>query len=439
MLPTIIIEEDVASRQKANNMQDKTIALHAGYDKDEQATMAVPLYQTTAYEFKDAKHAANLFELKELGNIYTRLMNPTTDVFEKRFAALEGGAAAIATSSGMAAIFNTIANVAEAGDNIICASKVYGGTATLTTHTIKRFGIEARYFDVHNPQELEELIDEKTKLILFESITNPSIDVPDFEGIVKIADKHGVLTAVDNTVATPILCKPFDLGCDLSIHSTSKYTTGQGLALGGIVVESKTILKKIKGNPRYAHFNEPDASYHGLVYVDVPLPIFSLRLRLSLLRDLGATPSPFNSWLFIQGLEHLSLRMAQHSKSALEIAEFLEAHPKVLKVNYPGLKSDVNYPYAQKYLKGGHSGLLSFEVAGFEEAEKIANKTEIFALVVNIGDSKSIITHPASTTHQQLTNDELEKAGVPSGLIRLSIGLEDSLDLIEDLKEALEG
>jgi O-acetylhomoserine (thiol)-lyase len=419
-------------------MHDKTTVIHAGYEKDSQATMAVPLYQSTAYEFRDAKHAADLFELKELGNIYTRLMNPTTDVFEKRFAALEGGAAAIATSSGMAAIFNTIANVAQAGDNIICASKVYGGTATLTTHTIKRFGIETRYFDVHKPQELEALIDEKTKLILFESITNPSVDVPDFAGITTIANKHGILTAVDNTVATPIHCKPFSLGCDLSIHSTSKYTTGQGLAIGGIVVERKNIIEKIKDNTRYAHFNEPDASYHGLVYVDVPLPIFSLRMRLSLLRDLGATPSPFNSWLFIQGLEHLPLRMKQHSSSALEIAKFLEKHPKVKKVNYPGLKSNINYPYAQKYIKGGCSGLLSFEVESYDEAIMIADKTKLFSMVVNIGDSKSIITHPASTTHQQLNAQELITAGVPSGLIRLSIGLEETDDLIADLTQALD-
>ncbi len=420
-------------------MKDQTKLLHVGYEKDTQRTMEVPIYQSTAYEFKNAKHAANLFELKELGNIYTRLMNPTTDVFEKRFAALEGGAAAIATASGMAAIFNTIANVAEAGDNIICASKLYGGTVTLTGHTIKRFGIEARYFDVHKPEELEALIDEKTKLILFESITNPSIDVPDFEGIVKIADKHGILTAVDNTVATPIHCKPFELGCDISIHSASKYTTGQGLAIGGIIVERNNIIDKIKGNPRYYHFNEPDASYHGLVYTDLPLPPFTLRVRLALLRDLGAAPSPFNSWLFIQGLEHLPLRMKQHSQSALQIARFLESHPKVKKVNYPGLESDVNYPYAQKYIKGGCSGLLSFEVESYDEALKILDKTELFSLVVNIGDSKSIITHPASTTHQQLSHEELIAAGVPEGLIRLSIGLEDPEDLIADLKTALEG
>ena len=420
-------------------MKDQTKLLHVGYEKDSQRTMEVPIYQSTAYEFKNAQHAANLFELKELGNIYTRLMNPTTDVFEKRFAALEGGAAAIATASGMAAIFNTIANVAEAGDNIICASKLYGGTVTLTGHTIKRFGIEARYFNVHKPEELEALIDEKTKLILFESITNPSIDVPDFEGIVKIANKHGILTAVDNTVATPIHCKPFELGCDLTVHSASKYTTGQGLAIGGIIVERENLVEKIKDNPRYYHFNEPDASYHGLVYTDVPLPPFTLRVRLALLRDLGAAPSPFNSWLFIQGLEHLPLRMKQHSQNALQVAEFLESHPKVKKVNYPGLKSDVNYPYAQKYIKGGCSGLLSFEVESYEEAVKIVDKAKLFSLVVNIGDSKSIITHPASTTHQQLSTEELEAAGVPQGLIRLSIGLEDAQDLIDDLTQALEG
>ncbi len=420
-------------------MQDQTKLLHVGYERDAQHAMEVPIYQTTAYEFRDAQHAADLFELKELGNIYTRLMNPTTDVFEKRFAALEGGAAAIATASGMSAIFYTIANVAEAGDNIICASKLYGGTVTLTGHTIRRFGIEARYFDVHRPEELEALIDDRTKLILFESITNPSIDVPDFEGIVRIADAHGIMTAVDNTVATPIHCKPFELGCDISIHSASKYTTGQGLAIGGIVAERNDLVDKIKGNPRYAHFNEPDASYHGLVYTDIPLPPFSLRMRLALLRDLGAAPSPFNSWLFIQGLEHLPLRMKQHSASALEIARFLEAHPKVKKVNYPGLQSDINYPYAQKYIHGGCSGLLSFEVEGYEEALRILDRTELFTLVVNIGDSKSIITHPASTTHQQLSPAELEAAGVPAGLIRLSIGLEETSDLIADLTQALEG
>ncbi len=419
-------------------MHDKTIVTHAGYEKDTQSTMAVPIYQTTAYEFESAEQAAALFNLEELGNIYTRLSNPTTDVLERRFAALERGAAAIASASGMAAIFNTIANVAEAGDNILCASKLYGGTVTLTSHTIGRFGIQARYFDVHRPETLEKLIDERSKLILFESITNPSIDVPDFEGIVKIANKYGILTAVDNTVATPIHCKPLTLGCDLSLHSTSKYTTGQGLAIGGIVVERENLVDLIRDNPRYAHFNEPDPSYHGLVYTDLPLPIFTLRARLALLRDVGAAPSPFNSWLFIQGLEHLPLRMKQHSQSAMRIATFLESHPRVKSVNYPGLPSDPNYPYARKYLQGGCSGLLSFEVERYEDALKIVDNTRLFSLVVNIGDSKSIITHPASTTHQQLSPQELAAAGVHEGLIRLSIGLEDCEDLIADLKQALE-
>ncbi len=418
-------------------MRDKTIVTHYGYEKDTQGTMAVPIYQTTAYEFRDATHAADLFELKELGNIYTRLMNPTTDVLEKRFSALEGGVAGIATSSGMSAIFNSIVNVAEAGDNIIVASKTYGGTVTLSGHTLKRFGIESRYFDVHNPDELENLIDEKTKIIVFESLSNPSIDVPDFEGIVSIAKKHRVLTLVDNTVATPIHCKPLKLGCDLVCHSTSKYTTGQGLALGGIIVEREGLNNFLKDNPRYAHFNTPDESYHGLVYTDLPLPAFCLRVRLALLRDVGNAPSPFNSWLFIQGLEHLPLRMKQHSDSALKIAEFLETHPKVKKVNYPGLKSNINYENAKKYLKDGYSGLLSFEVETKKEALSILDKTKLFSLVVNIGDSKSIITHPASTTHQQLSSEELEKAGVPEGLIRLSIGLEDVEDLIDDLKVAI--
>jgi O-acetylhomoserine (thiol)-lyase len=418
-------------------MHEQTLAVHAGYEKDAMGTMAVPIYMTTAYEFRDTEHAANLFALKELGNIYTRLMNPTTDVFEKRFAALEGGLAAIGTASGMAATFYAIANVAEAGDNIIVAKQVYGGTTTLTGHTIKRFGIETRYFDVRNPSQIEALVDEKTKIILFESITNPSIDVADFDAIVAIANKHNILTCVDNTVGTPILCKPLEHGVDLTVHSASKYTTGQGLAIGGVIVERHDLVEKIKGNARYAHFNEPDESYHGLVYSDVPLPLFTLRVRLALLRDLGAAPSPFNSWLYIQGLETLPLRMKQHSSSALAIAEYLEAHPKVGKVNYPGLKSDANYAMGQKYFKGGHSGLLSFEVADKETAQKIADSTEIFSLVVNIGDSKSIITHPASTTHQQLSAQELIEAGVPGGLVRLSVGIEDTQDLIDDLAKAL--
>ncbi len=419
-------------------MKKETIALHAGYEKDEQKTMAVPIYMTTAYAFDSAEHAANLFSLKELGNIYTRIGNPTTDVFEKRFAALEGGEAALATASGMAAITYAILNVCEAGDNVVAASQLYGGTVTLLSHTLRRLGIEARMFDVHDPKRAEELIDDRTKAIFFESITNPSIDVPDFERIAQIGKRHNILTMVDNTVATPMLCNPIEYGIDIVLHSTSKYTTGQGLALGGIIVEAKSAARKIEGNRRYAMFNEPDPSYHGLVYSDTPFPPFILRARLSLLRDMGAAPSPFNSWLFIQGLEHLGLRMQKHSQNALAIARWLEKHPKVKKVNYPLLEGDKNYENAKKYLKKGASGLLSFEVESFDEAKKIADSVQIFSRVVNIGDSKSIITHPASTTHQQLSHEELLAAGVSEGLLRLSIGLEDVEDLIADLEQAME-
>jgi len=420
-------------------MREQTLALHAGYDKDTQHTMAVPIYQSTAYEFSSTQEAAALFALEGEGNIYTRLSNPTTDIFEKRFAALEGGSGAVATASGMAAIFYAIANVAQAGDNVAIAKQVYGGTTTLTTHTIKRFGIESRYFDVTNPKELEDIIDDKTKLILFESITNPSIDVADIESIVSIANTHGIITCVDNTVATPILCKPLSYGVDIVVHSTSKYTTGQGLALGGIIVEKENLVDKIKDNDIYSHFNTPDESYHGLVYSEMDKPLFTTRVRLALLRDFGGAPSPFNSWLHIQGLEHLSLRMIQHSKNALKIAQFLQSHPKVKKVNYPALPSSPHYHLIQKYFKDGlASGLLSFEVDSKDIAQNIANSVEIFSVVTNIGDSKSIITHPASTTHQQLSSQELIEAGVPEGLIRLSVGLEDADDLIDDLKKALE-
>ena len=418
-------------------MRKETIALHHGYEKDAQGTMAVPIYMSTAYEFRDSEHAANLFALKELGNIYTRLMNPTSAVFEKRFAELEGGVAAIATASGMSAIFSCIVNLCEAGDNILVANAVYGGTSTLTDHTIKRFGIETRKFDVTDPSNLEDLIDEKTKLILFESLSNPNLQIADFDTITSVANKHNIITVVDNTVATPMLCNPIKLGCDIVVHSTSKYTTGQGLALGGIIIDSPSSGEKIKGNSRYNHFNEPDASYHGLVYSELPFPPFIMRILLSVLRDLGAAPSPFNSWLMIQGLETLSLRMKQHSTTALKVAEFLESHSIVKKVNYPGLKSDTNNQRAEKYLSGGFSGLLSFEVESLEEAKRIVDNIDIFSVVVNIGDSKSLIVHPASTTHQQLSLEELNEANISEGLIRLSIGLENADDLIEALTKAL--
>ncbi len=420
-------------------MLNETIAIHAGYDKHAgEKTMAVPIYQSTAYAFDNAEHAANLFSLKELGNIYTRLMNPTTSVLENRFAALEGAAGAIATASGSAAIFYAIANVAEAGDNIVSARNLYGGTLNLFSHTFKRFGITVRYFDPENPSEIEALIDSKTKAIYFESLSNPSIEMVDFEAITTIAKKHGVITICDNTVATPILFKPLQNGIDVSVYSASKYISGQGLSLGGLLADRVGLNDFIAGNPRYAHFNEPDDSYHGLVYTSLPFPAFTLRARLSLLRDIGASASPFNSWQLVQGLETLSYRIKAHSANALAIAEFLESHPKVKNVKYPGLKSHKHHSLAQKYLSGGlASGLVSFEAESFEAARDIINTVKIFTPVVNIGDSKSLVTHPASTTHSQLSGDELKSAGISDKLVRLSVGLEEPTDLIADLKAAL--
>ena len=421
-------------------MQKETIAIHAGYNKKQgNGEMSVPISQTTAYAFRDSEHAANLFALKELGPIYTRLTNPTTDVLEQRFAQLEGGAAAICTSSGQAAIFYAIANVAEAGDNIIISDKLYGGAVTLLTHTIKRFGITARVFKSDDASNLEELIDDKTKAIFFESLSNPQIAITDVEKVVEIAKRHGVLTICDNTVASAALFNPISWGVDVVVHSTSKYTNGQGTAIGGIIVERDGLAEFFKANSnRYSHFTTPDESYHGLVYTDVPLPNFCLRIRLALLRDIGATQSPHNSWLLIQTLETLGLRVDKHSDNALEVAKFLESHPKVKAVNYPGLESNKYYAKAQKYFKGGKaSGLISFDVESFEEAKRIIDSVKLFSVVVNIGDSKSLITHPASTTHSQMSPEELVKAGVNPVTVRLSIGLENTADLIQDLNQAL--
>lgn len=422
-------------------MQLQTQALHAGYDKDTQRTMAVPMYMSTAFDFGSTDFAASSFNLQQgTDNVYTRVGNPTTAVLEKRFAVLEGGSGALAVSSGMSAIFYSILNVAQAGDNIIVANQLYGGTVTLFSQTLKRLGIEARFFDIHSPDAIEALVDEKTRCLFFESITNPSIDVPDFDALIAIANTHNILTIVDNTVATPMLCQPLLLGVDVVVHSASKYTTGQGLAIGGLIVERQNLAEKIKGNVRYPDFNTPEVSYHGLVFADSVVSgiLFTFRARMVLMRDTGAVLSPFNAWLFIQGVETLSLRMKQHSKSALQIAQWLEKHPRVKKVNYPLLESDKSYANAQKYLTKGSSGLLSFEVEDFETAKKVLDRVEIFSIVANIGDSKSIINHSASTTHQQLSPEELKKAGVSSGLIRLSVGLEDSDDLIADLKASLE-
>jgi len=421
-------------------MQKETIAIHAGYDKKKgNGEMSVPISQTTAYAFRDAEHAANLFALKELGPIYTRLNNPTTDVLEQRFAQLEGGAAALCVSSGQSAIFYAIANVASAGDNILISDKLYGGAVTLLTHTIKRFGIEARVFNVSDASNLEEQIDDKTKAVFFESLSNPQIAVADVEGIVEIAKRKGVLTICDNTVASAALFNPISWGVDVVVHSTSKYTNGQGTAIGGIIVERDGLAEFFKANAsKYTEFTEPDASYHGLVYVDVPLPNFCLRARLALLRDIGAVQSPHNSWLLLQTVETLALRMDKHSASTLEIAKFLEKNENVVSVNYPGLESNKDYDKAQKYFKDGKaSGLISFEAKSYEAAKTVIDSAKLFSVVVNIGDSKSLIVHPASTTHSQMSPEELAKAGVNPTTVRLSIGLEDPKDLIEDLEQAL--
>ncbi|QDF30367.1 O-acetylhomoserine aminocarboxypropyltransferase/cysteine synthase family protein [Halarcobacter anaerophilus] len=422
-------------------MQKETIAVHGGYNnKEGWGTMNVPIAQTTAFAFRDAEHAANLFALKELGSIYSRLTNPTTDILEQRFAQLEGGAGALCVASGQAAIFYAIANVAQAGDNVLISDKLYGGAVTLLTHSLKRFGISAKIFKSEDASNLEEQIDENTKAIFFESLSNPQIAVADVEKIVEIAKRNGVLTICDNTVASAWLFNPIKWGVDIVVHSTSKYTNGQGSAIGGVIIERDGLADFFKQNSkRYPHFNEPDESYHGLVYTEVPLPNFTLRARLALLRDFGAAQSPHNSWLLLQTIETLDIRMDKHSNSALEVAKFLETHPKVKSVNYPGLESSVYHEKAQKYFKDGKaSGLISFEVEDFDAAKKVIDSAKLFSVVVNIGDSKSLIVHPASTTHSQMNEKELKEAGINPTTIRLSIGLENPIDLVEDLKQALE-
>jgi len=414
-------------------VKNETAAIHAGYNKDSQGTMAVPIYQTTAFAFESAQQASDRFCLQDLGNIYTRLTNPTTAILEERLAALEGGASAIATSSGQAAIFYAVSNLYEAGDNIIVSDKIYGGSVTLFQYTMKRLGLEARVFDLDKPETIEALVDDKTKAIYFESLSNPQIAVADIDAISAIAKKHGIVSICDNTVATPYLINPIKHGTDIVVHSCSKYMSGQGLALGGAII----LTEFFKDNPRYPHFSTPDASYHGLVYTDLPFPAFNLRIRLSLLRDIGATPSPFNSWSLIQSLETLSLRMEKHCSNGLKIAEYLESNPQVFNLNYPGLKSNKYHALANKYFKDGlSSGLISFEVKDKATAWKILDETKIFSIVVNIGDSKSILTHPSSTTHQQIPLDEQNKIGITEGLIRVSVGLEDTSDLIADLETA---
>lgn len=422
------------------NFAKETLALHAGYTYDTQRTISVPIYQNTAYSFENLQQAAARFGLQELGNIYSRLTNPTTDVLASRLAAVEGGAFGVVTSSGSAAIFYAIVNCAQAGDNIVFSNKIYGGTQTLLVHTLKRFGIQARTFDIDDiERSLPEAIDSNTKAIFFESLSNPQISIADTLAITKIAKEYKIITICDNTVATAFLHKPFDFGVDISVYSLSKYINGQGSALGGAIIERNGLNDLIKDNPRYPAFNTPDESYHGLVYASLPLPIFCIRLITEWLRNIGATLSPQAAWIILQGLETLELRIKKHSQNAQKIAEFLSKHPKVKSVEYPGLRTNAYHCLLAKYFRDSlSSGLLSFEAQSFKEAQKICNELEIFAIVANIGDSKSLVIHPASTTHSQLSPQELESAGITPCTVRLSIGLESVDDLIADLKQAIE-
>jgi O-acetylhomoserine (thiol)-lyase len=415
----------------------ETLALHGGQEPDPvTGSRAVPIYQTTSYVFRDTEHAANLFGLKEFGNIYTRIMNPTQDVFEKRVALLEGGVGALATASGQAAITFAILNIAQAGDEIVASTNLYGGTYNLFYHTFPKLGITVHFVDPSNPENFRAKINEKTKALFCETIGNPRIDVADIEAIADIAHENGIPLIVDNTFATPILCRPFEHGADIVVHSTTKFIGGHGTAIGGIIVDSG---KFDWTNGKFPGLTTPDPSYHGIVYTEaVGNLAYIIKARVQLQRDIGAAVAPFNAFLFLQGLETLHLRMERHSQNALAVAKFLAQHPDVEWVSYPGLEGDKHYHLAQKYLPKGAGAILTFEVKGGREAgRRLIESTKLFSHLANVGDSKSLIIHPASTTHQQMTDDEQRAAGVTPGLIRLSVGTEAIEDIIGDLEQAL--
>ncbi|ECL6731689.1 TPA: aminotransferase class I/II-fold pyridoxal phosphate-dependent enzyme [Campylobacter coli] len=421
------------------NFNKETLALHGAYNFDTQRSISVPIYQNTAYNFENLDQAAARFNLQELGNIYSRIGNPTSDVLGQRLANVEGGAFGIPVSSGMAACFYALVNLASSGDNVAYSNKIYGGTQTLISHTLKNFGIEAREFDIDDLDSLEKVIDQNTKAIFFESLSNPQIAIADIEKITQIAKKHKIATICDNTVATSFLLQPFKHGVDIIVHSLSKYVSGQGSALGGALIERKDLNDLLKNNDRYKTFNTPDPSYHGLNLNTLDLPIFSIRIIITWLRDLGASLAPQNAWLLLQGLETLAVRIEKHSQNAEKVANFLNSHPDIKGVNYPTLASNAYHNLFKKYFdKNFASGLLSFEAKDYEHARRICDKTQLFLLAANLGDSKSLIIHPASTTHSQLSEEELQKAGIKKTTVRLSIGLENSDDLIADLKQAIE-
>lgn len=420
-------------------MKLETLALHAGYQPDATTkAVAVPIYQTTSYAFDNAQHGADLFDLAVPGNIYTRIMNPTTDVLEQRVVALEGGIAGLAVASGMAAITYAIQTIAQAGDNIISTSELYGGTYNLFAHTFPRQGIQIKFIDQNNFEQLEQAIDANTKALFAETIGNPSGSIADIRKLAEIAHRHGIPLIVDNTVPTPFLWRPIEDGADIVVHSATKYIGGHGNSIGGVIVDSGK-FPWAEHKDRFPLLNEPDPSYHGVVYTDAFGPAaFIGRARVVPLRNTGAALSPFNAFLLLQGLETLALRIQRISDSALLIAEWLETHPRVEWVDYAGLGSHKDFALARQYLKGKASGILSFGIKGDREAlRRVYDALQIFLRLVNIGDSKSLAAIPADTTHRQLNDTELLAAGVKPGTLRLSIGLEDPDDLIEDLEQAL--
>ena len=422
-----------------------TKALHAGQKPDPNTgSRAHPIYQTTSYVFRDTEHAANLFGLKELGYIYTRIMNPTTDVFEQRIAALEGGSGALAHASGQAAITNAILNVAGAGDHIVSVAQLYGGTYNLFHYTLPKIGIEVTFVDASDPDAFRKAVRPNTKAFYGEGLGNPALNIFPFEEVAKIGREVGVPVIVDNTCLSPILNRPFEWGVNVVVHSTTKYIGGHGTSIGGMVVDGGNFDW---GTSKFPGFTQPDASYHGLVHWDAFKAFapagganiaYIMKMRLQLLRDIGGCISPFNSFLSLQGVETLHLRMERICQNALKTAELLAAHPKVAWVNYPGLKTSPNHTAAKKYLKGGFGGLLGFGVkGGYEAGRKLIEGLKLFSHVANIGDARSLAIHPASTTHSQLSPDEQVSSGVSADYVRLSLGIEDFADIQTDLEQAL--
>lgn len=421
-------------------MKLETLAIHAGYSPDPTTkAVAVPIYQTTSYAFDSTQHGADLFDLKVPGNIYTRIMNPTNDVLEQRVAALEGGVGALAVASGMAAITYAIQTIAGVGDNIVSTAKLYGGTYNLFAHTLPRQGIEVRFAPHDDIAAMEALIDDNTKAVFCESIGNPAGNIIDLKALADAAHRHGVPLIVDNTVATPVLCRPFEHGADIVVHALTKYIGGHGNSIGGMVVDSGK-FPWADHKERFPLLNTPDASYHGVVYTEAFGPAaFIGRCRVVPLRNMGAALSPFNAFLILQGLETLSLRMERHCYNAQRVAEYLQQHPQVAWVKYAGLPDHPEHELAQRYMGGKPAAILSFGIKGGQEAgARFIDALQLVLRLVNIGDAKSLACHPASTTHRQLSDEELEEAGVPRDLVRLSIGIEHIDDILADLEQALE-